>query len=59
LIFDTLSAWLREEGITREVISFFSLILLVYPFKFLWAPLVDRAAIAVREARRSKRLVMP
>jgi PAT family beta-lactamase induction signal transducer AmpG len=55
LIFDTLSAWLREAGVTLEVISFFSLILLVYSFKFLWAPLVDRAAIPALTARLGHR----
>jgi PAT family beta-lactamase induction signal transducer AmpG len=45
LIFDTLSAWLRSEGLTLEVIGFFSLATLVYSFKFLWAPLVDRTTV--------------
>jgi PAT family beta-lactamase induction signal transducer AmpG len=45
LIFDTLSAWLRDVGLTLEVIGFFSLATLVYSFKFLWAPLVDRAHV--------------
>lgn len=45
LIFDTLSAWLREAGLTLGVIGFFSLATLAYAFKFLWAPLVDRAQI--------------
>ncbi len=45
LIFDTLSAWLREAGLSLEVISFFSLATLAYSFKFLWAPIVDRTAI--------------
>jgi PAT family beta-lactamase induction signal transducer AmpG len=45
LIFDTLSAWLRESGLSLEVIGFFSLATLAYSFKFVWAPLVDRAAI--------------
>ncbi|MFN3521506.1 MAG: AmpG family muropeptide MFS transporter [Phenylobacterium sp.] len=45
LIFDTLSAWLRDAGLSLEVIGFFSLATLAYSFKFLWAPLVDRAAI--------------
>ena len=55
LIFDTLSAWLRETGITLEVISFFSLVTLVYSFKFLWAPLVDRAAIPILTAKLGHR----
>ena len=45
LIFDTLSAWLRDSGLSLEVISFFSLATLSYSFKFLWAPLVDRAEV--------------
>lgn len=45
LIFDTLSAWLRQAGLSLEVIAFFSLATLAYAFKFLWAPLVDRTTI--------------
>ncbi len=45
LIFDTLSAWLRQAGLSLELIAFFSLATLAYAFKFLWAPLVDRTAI--------------
>jgi PAT family beta-lactamase induction signal transducer AmpG len=45
LIFDTLSAWLREAGLSLSVIGFFSLATLAYAFKFIWAPLVDRTAI--------------
>jgi PAT family beta-lactamase induction signal transducer AmpG len=45
LIFDTLSAWLRESGSSLAVIGFFSLATLAYSFKFLWAPLVDRAHV--------------
>jgi PAT family beta-lactamase induction signal transducer AmpG len=45
LVFDTLSAWLRASGLSLEVIGFFSLVTLVSSFKFLWAPLVDRARV--------------
>lgn len=45
LIFDTLSAWLRQVGLSLQVIGFFSLATLVSAFKFLWAPLVDRTQI--------------
>jgi MFS transporter, PAT family, beta-lactamase induction signal transducer AmpG len=45
LVFDTLSAWMRESGLSLEVIGFFSLATLSYSFKFLWAPLVDRTTI--------------
>ena len=61
LIFDTLSAWLRASKISLEVIGFFSLVTLVTSFKFLWAPLVDRARIPILTAlvghRRSWMLV--
>lgn len=45
LVFDTLSAWLRTAGLSLEVIGFFSLATLVYAFKFVWAPLLDRTAV--------------
>lgn len=45
LIFDTLSAWLRDSGVTLEVIGFFALATLTYALKFVWAPLLDRTNI--------------
>jgi PAT family beta-lactamase induction signal transducer AmpG len=45
LIFDTLSTWLREAGLSLSTISFFALATLSYSLKFVWAPLVDRTAI--------------
>ena len=45
LVFDTLSAWFRASGLSLEVIGFFSLVTLVSTFKFLWAPLIDRAQV--------------
>lgn len=61
LIFDTLSAWLREAGLSLEVIGFFSLATLAYSFKFLWAPMVDRTRVPLLTAwlghRRSWMLV--
>ena len=47
LIFDTLSAWLRDGGVSLAVIGFFSLATLAYSAKFLWAPLVDRTHVPV------------
>jgi PAT family beta-lactamase induction signal transducer AmpG len=47
LIFDTLSAWLRQADVPLRTIGFFSLATLAYSLKFLWAPLVDRTAIPV------------
>jgi PAT family beta-lactamase induction signal transducer AmpG len=45
LIFDTLSAWLREAGLSLEVIGFFALATLSYSLKFIWAPLIDRTSV--------------
>lgn len=45
LIFDTLTTWLRESGLTLEVIGFFALATLSYSLKFVWAPLIDRTAV--------------
>jgi len=45
LIFDTLSAWLRDAGLSLSVIGLFSLATLSFSFKFLWAPLIDRTKV--------------
>jgi PAT family beta-lactamase induction signal transducer AmpG len=55
LIFDTLSAWLRESGLSLEVIGFFSLATLVYSFKFVWAPLIDRTRVPWLDRRLGHR----
>ncbi len=41
LIFSTLSVWLREAGVDRSAVTFFSWAALGYSFKFLWAPVID------------------
>ncbi|WP_456374663.1 AmpG family muropeptide MFS transporter [Thiolapillus sp.] len=47
LVFGTLSAWLRVEGVDKTTIGFVSWVALAYGFKFLWSPLIDRAPIPV------------
>ena len=42
LVFSTLTAWLRDEGVTRTAIGFFAWVGLTYSLKVLWAPVVDR-----------------
>ncbi|MDV6331530.1 AmpG family muropeptide MFS transporter [Asticcacaulis sp. 201] len=42
LVNDTLSAWLRVEGLSLQVIGFFVLVTFSYTLKFMWAPLLDR-----------------
>ena len=45
LILGTLSFWLREAGIDRSTIGYLTWVGLIYAFKWMWAPLVDRVAI--------------
>ena len=47
LVFGTLSFWLREAGVDLSTIGFFSLVGLVYGFKWVWSPLVDQLPIPV------------
>ena len=47
LVFQTLSAWLRQEGIERATIGMLAWVGLVYSIKFLWAPVVDRWELPV------------
>lgn len=42
LVFSTLSAWLRQEEVSRTAIGFFSWVGITYSIKVLWAPVVDR-----------------
>ena len=42
LIFSSLSLWLREAGVERAAVTYFSWAALGYSFKFVWAPLVDK-----------------
>lgn len=41
LVFATLSAWLREAGVSRTEIGLLSYVALAYSLKFLWAPMID------------------
>ncbi|MBL6735195.1 MAG: MFS transporter [Shewanellaceae bacterium] len=45
LVFSTFSFWLRKAGVERSTIGFMSWILLIYAFKWVWAPFVDRLAL--------------
>ncbi len=42
LVLGTLSFWLREAGVDRTTIGYFSWVGLAYGFKWAWSPLVDR-----------------
>lgn len=45
LIFSSLSLWLREAGLDRSTVTFFSWAALGYSFKFVWAPLIDHLPV--------------
>ncbi|MFO1407731.1 MAG: MFS transporter [Steroidobacteraceae bacterium] len=45
LVFSTLSAWLREDGIDRATIGMLAWVGIIYSVKFFWAPVVDRLAL--------------
>lgn len=45
LVFSTLTAWLRDENISRTAIGFFAWIGITYSIKVLWAPIIDRLKI--------------
>ncbi|HSD74955.1 MAG TPA: MFS transporter [Steroidobacteraceae bacterium] len=47
LVFQTLSAWLRQAGIERATIGMLAWVGILYSIKFLWAPIVDRAPLPV------------
>ena len=41
----TLTTRLAQDGISKKSVTAFALAFLVYNFKFLWAPIVDRARL--------------
>jgi PAT family beta-lactamase induction signal transducer AmpG len=47
LVFGTLSAWLREAGISRTEIGLLSWVGFAYTWKFVWAPVIDRYGVPV------------
>ncbi|MEI6858934.1 MAG: AmpG family muropeptide MFS transporter [Shewanella sp.] len=55
LVFSTLSFWLRESGIDRAAIGYFSWIALAYGFKWAWSPLVDRLSLPIFTRRLGRR----
>lgn len=41
LVFSTLTAWLRDESVSRSAIGFFAWVGMIYSIKVIWAPIVD------------------
>jgi len=52
LTISLLQAWMTKEGVDLTVIGLMALVGLPYTLKFLWAPLMDRFALAVFGRRR-------
>ena len=55
LVYQTLSAWLRSAHIDRSTISMFGWVGLMYTFKWLWAPIVDRVGLPVLDKLLGRR----
>jgi len=55
LVFSTLSAWLRDTGVTLSVIGFFSWVGITYSIKVIWAPIIDRLPLPFLTALLGKR----
>ena len=55
LVFSTMSFWLREAGVERASIGFFSWIALAYGFKWLWSPAVDQLQLPWLHQRLGRR----
>lgn len=55
LLYDTISAWMRQAKLPLDIITLFSLVTITYAIKFLWAPIVDRVRIPVLHQMFGKR----
>ncbi|KID54801.1 major facilitator transporter [Pseudoalteromonas luteoviolacea] len=47
LIGSVMSAWLKDEGLSRSLIGLFGIVFSAYTINFLWSPLVDRLKLPV------------
>lgn len=52
MIGSAMSAWLKDEGLTRSAIGFFGSIFIAYSINFLWSPLLDRIKLPWLGLRR-------
>ena len=55
LVFSTLSAWLRTAHIERATIGMLAWVGLMYSFKWIWAPVVDRVGLPVLDKLLGRR----
>ena len=45
LIGSVMSAWLKDEGLSRSMIGLFGIVFGAYSINFLWSPLIDRTKL--------------
>lgn len=55
LVFGVLSFWLREAGVSRSEIGYFSWVALAYAVKWLWSPLADHLQLPLLHRRLGRR----
>lgn len=55
LLGNTLSLWTAEQGVSLKEIGYFSLALIPYSLKFLWAPFIDRIALPFSDKMGKKK----
>lgn len=58
MIGSAMSAWLKDESLSRSAIGLFGLIFVAYSINFLWSPLLDRIKLPFLGLRRGWILVM-
>ncbi|MFA0811067.1 AmpG family muropeptide MFS transporter [Microbulbifer epialgicus] len=55
LVFSTLTAWLRDFGVSRTAIGFFAWVGITFSIKVLWAPIIDQLRLPFFTDRLGKR----
>ncbi|WP_444906129.1 AmpG family muropeptide MFS transporter [Microbulbifer sp. ZKSA004] len=55
LVFSTLTAWLRDYGVSRTAIGFFAWVGITFSIKVLWAPIVDQLRLPFFTDKLGKR----
>ena len=45
LIGSVMSAWLKDEGLSRSMIGLFGIVFGAYSINFMWSPLIDRTKL--------------
>jgi PAT family beta-lactamase induction signal transducer AmpG len=55
LVFSTLTAWLRDFGVSRTAIGFFAWVGITFSIKVLWAPIIDQLRLPFFTDKLGKR----